>query len=142
MSTLLTKISEFVSAHKKFPTVVEFRRADTKLWEELTPAETWELLSEAFNCDDSCGIAFRYWLYWLQAVRFRATNKLLTKCIVRADASYDLIIDKLVVSRLKTGRKMLTENIINNLYKLYLMSPAQRADLKRKVLNSNGTTTK
>lgn len=138
MTTLSSKISKFVAAHKRYPTVVEFRRADTKLWEELTPAETWELLSEAFNCDDSCGIAFRYWLYWLQAVRFRATNKLLTECIVYANENYDLITDKLVVSRLKTGRKMLTENLINNLYKLYLMSPAQRADLKRKVLNSNG----
>lgn len=138
MTTLSSKISKFVAAHKRYPTVVEFRRADTKLWEELTPAETWELLSEAFNCDDSCGIAFRYWLYWLQAVRFRATNKLLTECIVCANENYDLITDKLVVSRLKTGRKMLTENLINNLYKLYLMSPAQRADLKRKVLNSNG----
>jgi hypothetical protein len=138
MNTLGNKISEFVAAHKKFPTVVDFRRADTKLWEELTPAETWELLSEALNCDDSCGIAFRYWLYWLQAVRFRATNKLLTECIVHADASYDLITDKLVVSRLKTGRRLPTKNLINNLYQLYLMSPAQRADLKRKVTNSNG----
>jgi hypothetical protein len=142
MNTLGNRISEFVAAHKRFPTAVDFRRAETKLWEELTPTETWELLSEVFNRDQKFLIGFRYWLHWLQTVRFRVTEKVFIQLLESiAGSSLKLLTGKLCISRLKYGRKMLTPNMALVLHKLYLLSAAERTELKRKVLNS-GTTTK
>lgn len=130
-----------MAAHKKFPAAVDLRKADHRLWEELTPAETWELLEKALNCDDYFRIAFRYWLYWLQAVRFRATERVFIQLLrIKALGMCEISAGKLFISRLKYGRKILTPEIIQVLYKLYLLSAAERADLKRKVL-ANGTTT-
>lgn len=141
MNTLLTKISEFAAAHKRFPTAVDFQRADTKLWEELTPKATKEFLDlvcisrHATTWDR---IAFQYWLHWLQAVRFRATNELFTELCARVDPTFNLLMPRLHISRLKFGRRSLGLELKNNLFKLYLLSADERRKLKQEILNSNG----
>lgn len=142
MSTLLTKISEFVAAHKKFPTAVDLRKADHKLWEELTPEETWEFLKNAYNrlTDDEklCRIAFSYWLYWLQAVRFKVINDILARLMITQEPICQATTGKLSISRLKAGRLCPSRATIRALYKLYLLSADKRRELKQEVLNSNG----
>ena len=145
MSTLLTKISKFVAAHKKFPTVVDLRKADHRIWEELTPAETWELLERSCNdLNDSyepCRIAFSYWLYWLQGVRFKVTNSVLVHLMVTQEPLCIITTNKLAISRLKAGRLCLSWAQMIAFYKLYLLSADERRELKQEILKLNGTTT-
>jgi hypothetical protein len=141
MNTLGNKISEFVAAHKKFPTAVDLRKTDHRLWEELTPEETAGFILKTVEGLELFTVAFKYWLYWLQAVRFKATNELMTAMTRRVDPKFDLIMSKLTISRLKFGRRALKPNVAANLLKLYLLSVEQRKQLKQEVLNSNGTTT-
>jgi hypothetical protein len=141
LSTLLTKISEFVAVHKRFPTAVDLRKADQQIWRELTPSETREFLENAYQCDPKCWAAFQYWLYWLQAVRFRVTNANLA-AILESQSALLRYTSGLDISRLKYGRRSMCVIELNVLYNLYLLSSDQRHKLKQEVLNSNGTTTK
>jgi hypothetical protein len=131
-----------VAAHKKFPTAVDLRKADHRIWEELSPAETLELLEKAYNNltnnEKLYRIAFSYWLYWLQAVRFRVINDVLVQLMITQEPICRLTTNRLSISRLKAGRLGLSWAKMRAFYKLYLLSADERRELKQEVLNSNG----
>ncbi len=142
MTTLSSKISKFVAAHKKFPAAVDLRKADHRIWEELTPRETEYMLWRVSHIEylgSEWDTGFQYWLYWLQAKRLRITNGNLAVLLTR---KYKVLSMGITISRLKTGRRMPKAVEIDALYKLYLLSPSEIKQLKQEVLNSNGTTTK
>lgn len=140
MTTLSSKIGKFVAAHKRFPTAVDFRRADYRLFEEIGPYEVLQLLmhvsTDKYLASD-WDTAFQYWLYWLQNKRLRLTNDNLASAMEYVNAART---PGLTISRLKYGRRMPHPKELKSFYKLYILSPAERAQLRNRK-EQNGTTT-
>lgn len=138
MSNLTREIAQFIANHKQFPTAVDLKRSNKSIWEQLTPQETWEFLCKVTSASNIAeyasseyDIAFQYWLYWLQAERFRVTNGIMAVILT---TEFGCSTMPLTISRLKAGRRMPKSNEIGAFYSLYLMSPEQRKQLKEKVL--------
>jgi len=140
MTNLQAKITDFVANHKKFPTTVDLRRANKRLWTELTPQETREFLHEVsvgrYLWSDY-DIAFQYWLYWLQAERLRVINGILATILA---IRYDCPSTDIAVSRMKAGRRMPHTKEITAFYKLYLLSPSEIKQLKQEVIQNGNST--
>lgn len=131
---LQQKIEQFVAARSKFPTSGHLYNADSRIWNELTPQETQEMLQKVstgeYQCND-CDIAFQYWLYWLQERRWRVTNGVFGKlCGVVGGTT----LVGLTICRLKYGRRMPTSQDLEIFYRLYLVSIEDRRQLKKEVL--------
>jgi len=140
MTSLHAKITDFVASHKKFPTAVDLRRANKWLWTELTPNETnsWlSTVSASEHLNNPSDIAFRYWLYWLQAERLRVTNGNLVAILSH---KYNYQIAALTLSRMKNGRRAPSSLELNIFFNLYLQSPSEIKQLKQEVIQNGNST--
>lgn len=137
------KLKIFCSVHKRFPNVTDLHNAMNNIWEEATPTEIRLFLLGIISTDSDLPLgyysmfnhAFPYFLNWLQTVRFRVTNGNLAKI---SNAIGGTGLNAQSISRLRTGRRRITEDERKALLELYLLATGQRKQLKQEVLNSNG----
>jgi hypothetical protein len=136
-------LNAFCSIYKRFPSAADLHNAPNHIWEGATPNEIRLFLLGIISTDSDLPIdhpsvfnhAFPYFLNWLQTVRFRVTNGNLAK-ISNAIGGTGLTAQS--ISRLRTGRRRITEDERKALLELYLLATGQRKQLKQEVLNSNG----
>lgn len=146
MREFIEQLKIFCSINKRFPNAVDLRIETSWIWEEATPDQIRQFLLGVTSADSDLPVggysmfdhAFPYFLNWLQTVRFRVTNGNLAKI---SNAIGGTGLNAQSISRLRTGRRRITENERKALLELYLLATGQRKQLKQEVLNSNGTTT-
>lgn len=115
---------------------MDFQLANDRIWEELTPDETSELLLNAVNRldnDPKWATGFAYWLYWLQQLRYRLTNANFARV---AEVTGDATLEAVDISRLKSGRRRLNLDEAAAFYQLYLLDAQGRGKIRREVIKT------
>lgn len=141
---LKAKITEFLFNKPRIPTFIDLGRADYSIWEELTPAEVGEFVTNihahAADQRSDWRIAFQYWFAWLQIRRYRATNQLFANLMIYQNQNLAVQLGRHSVTRLKSGRLTPSSDVLIACHILSLASPEKRRELRRKAKEYGSTT--